>query len=185
MKFLLLVFLVLAQPVQAFFKLPIGPGPISQLEHEEGYFPKLTAINLEGDKISIPGDLVGKKKLILIAFERKQQQDINTWLSASLDLVEAHPELSVYELPVIKEMNVFIRFNINNGMRYGIDSKSQREHTLTVYIDKDQFNSSLDIETNKEIICFLLDENNRIIYREAGLADTQKIQKLEKLLVNF
>ena len=184
MFLILLVSLFLALPVNAAL-LPIGPGEISKIESFSDSlkaFPLVKGINLEGDEISIPADLEGKKKLLLVAFKRKQQEDVNTWLTATRPLLEANSSFSVYELPTIKKMNFLIRLNINNGMRYGIDSKTQRLRTVTLYLDKERFKALLGINTEDQIYAFLLDENNEIIYRRSGLADSQKIKELEELL---
>jgi hypothetical protein len=167
--------------------LPIGSGPLSKIESfssESKLFPRVNGTNLEGEQFIIPQDLEGQKKLLLIAYKRKQQEDINTWLTATVDLLKKYPDFSVYEVPTLKEFNFLMRFNINNGMRYGIDSKEQRERTITLYLDKETFNEALQIESEDTIYAFLLNQKNEIIWRTQGLADQSYINELEELLKN-
>lgn len=44
------------------------------------HFPELKASNLEGRSFALPADFEGERNLLLIAFQREQQQQIDTWL---------------------------------------------------------------------------------------------------------
>ena len=184
MRKILLILISLYSAVSAAL-LPIGSGPISDIESfssESKLFPQVRGTNLEGEQFLIPQDLKAKKKLLLIAFKRKQQEDINTWLTSTTELLNKYPDFSVYEIPVLKKFNFLMRFNINNGMRYGIDSKMQRERTITLYLDKDKFNQALEIETQDTIYAFLLNEKNEIIWKAQGLSSQSYIYELEEYL---
>lgn len=165
--------------------LPIGSGQITEIvefSQDASVFPAVIGENLEGESFLLPQDLAGQKKLLLVAFKRKQQADIDTWLLATKTLLEKYSSFAVYEIPVLKEFNFLMRFNINNGMRYGIDSKSQRQNTITLYLDKDKFTNSLKIESQDFVYAFLLDTHNNIIWRKKGLASKQAVLELESFL---
>lgn len=169
--------------------LPVGSGPMSKIDfftQVEGkeFFPKVNGSNLEGKEVNIPVDLEGKTKLLLVAFKREQQDDVNTWLSSTVDLLKKYPDFSVYEIPTIKEMNFLMRFNINNGMRYGIPSEEQREKTITLFIDKEKFKKALAIESEDEIHAFLLNENHEILWRTQGLSSECSMNEIEEYLEN-
>lgn len=167
--------------------LPITWGPKSKIEFfspvdGKNFFPKVNGVNLEGKEVNLPTELDGKKKLLIIAYKRKQQEDINTWLEATTELLKEYPDFTVYEIPTIKEMNFLMRFNINNGMRYGIPSKEQRLNTITLYINKEKFNSSLNINSEDSIYAFLLNQENEIIWRAEGLANPSLVDSLKARL---
>ncbi len=186
MRKILVIFVSLCSFAQAAI-LPIASGPISKIEFFSSgskLFPKVSGSNLEGDVVSIPEDLEGENKLLLVAFKREQQEDVNTWLEATVDLLKKHSDFAVYEIPTIKEMNFLMRFNINNGMRYGIPSKSQRENTITLYIDKEKFKTILKIETEDEIHVFLVNDKAEIVWRAQGLASESFINSIEEYLKN-
>jgi len=184
-KILLLIFSVLLmQPVSAAF-WPIGPGPVSEKEIQAlaNHFPEVLGTNLEGDDVFLPAELKGESNLIVIAFAREQQSDINTWIEATKGFYDEYKAFEFYELPVIKAMNFFMRFNINNGMRYGIPDKEQRLRTVTLYIDKESFKTALNISDEESIRVLLLDASGKILWREAGAASVDKIRSL-KLFLN-
>jgi hypothetical protein len=71
--------------------MTIGWGDVMNIKSErptaapEGTFPKLTAANLEKQAFSLPEDFAGDRNLLLIAFQREQQQNVDTWQDSSQD----------------------------------------------------------------------------------------------------
>jgi phage terminase large subunit len=164
--------------------LPIGPGPVfrQEIKAQTSHFPRLIGSNLEGNDVVIPEAFTGKKNLVIVAFERQQQNEVDSWLSAYENLIRDYPGLEIYELPVIKIMNAFIRFNINNGMRYGITNKNNRIRTITVYLDKEEFKKSLNINTEETIQVFLLDDKAKILWSTEGNATEEQVRALKDVL---
>ena len=87
-----------------------------------------------------------------------------------------------YEVPVLKQFNTFIRFNIDNGMRYGIDDKSKREHVLSVYVDKESFNQALEIASEETVHTLLVRQSGEILWKESGTVDDEKLNELKDFL---
>jgi len=48
------------------------------------HFPPVTSENLSGKTFHLPADLEGDRNLLLIAFQREQQKNIDTWLRGGL-----------------------------------------------------------------------------------------------------
>ena len=164
----------------AIFPILWGPSskkPIPQTSSQS--FPSVKGMNLEGDKFLLPGDLSAELNIVIVPFERTQQEDVNTWIEALDGFVANNKEIELYELPTLKNFNLFMRLIINNGMRYGIDSKESREHTITLYLDKESFKSRLSIPNENQIQIFLINQQGEIFWRESGLANAQKIQTLK------
>ena len=116
-------------------------------QNKVAIFPKLEADNLNKQMVQLPGGLAGDLNLMLIAFERAQQADIDTWLPHLPGVAVRHPNFAYYELPVIERMNFLMRWTINTGMRGGIPDKQQRARTITLYLDKKPLKSALQIES--------------------------------------
>lgn len=145
-------------------------------------FPALTAANLNRREVAMPGGFAGERNLLLIAFERKQQAEIDTWLKELPPIAQAHPTLRYYELPTIQKMNRLVRYFIDNGMRGGIPDIQQRERTITLYIDKEPFKRSLEITSEATIYALLIDKSGRVLWREAGRFTAAKGQALQAAL---
>ena len=123
-------------------------------DNVEGLAPS-AAVTINGHKIGkvqsihFTNDLSGKLNIVIVAFKRNQQEDVNTWIEALGGFVKANSDIELYELPTLKNFNMLMRLNINNGMRYGIASKESREQTITLYLDKGSFKSRLLIPNEK------------------------------------
>lgn len=142
-----------------------------------GVFPTVTGINLEGEEKTIPRDLGGELRVVCIAFERQQQEDVNTWLDKLTPEILAEHNLHFYELPVIYEASQAFRLWVNNGMRAGIRDVAARQRTITVYTDRDAFTSQLGLRLSS-ITTMLLDTHGTIVWRADGRATDAALQEL-------
>jgi hypothetical protein len=167
------------------FIMPIGAGPI----HKEAIpyvsdnsFPKVKGMNLEGEEKFLPKDFKAPKNIVIVAFKREQQADVDTWIKALDPVIEANPQLALYELPVLQKFNFLMRFNINNGMRYGIPDKKARERTICLYLDKTSFKNKLALISEDQIVVFLVDQAGMVKAKIFGAAIPATIDHLKELL---
>jgi len=147
----------------------------------EGAFPKLTASNLENQTFLLPEDFAGDRNLLLIAFQREQQQTVDTWLH-QMKRFESSPGFHYYELPTIDRLNPFFRWFINSGMRRGIPERNARARTITLYLDKPSFRKALNIPDEKRIYAILVDRSGRFLWRAEGDFDEAKAASLQAVL---
>jgi hypothetical protein len=135
--------------------------------HTEARFPPITGETLTGRPVELPGEFEAPLNLVLVAFRRGQQPDVDTWLPAAAALEADYP-LRYYELPVISRLYAPAKAFIDGGMRAGIPDTDTRERTITVYTDKSVVRRALDIEDETAIHAFLLDRDGTIYWRAAG-----------------
>lgn len=151
--------------------------PASQVQAKSGEdasaFPEVKASNLEGKEFLIPKDLEGEVNLCLIAFQREQQKDIDTWLTGAKSLRD-QKGFAVYELPTIAKATPVFRAWLDNVMRQGIADKEQREHTITLYLDKKSFCKSLKMTSEQTIYAILTDKKGAIVWRSEGRYTPEK-----------
>ena len=147
----------------------------------EATFPKLKASNLENQTFSLPEDFAGERNLLLIAFQREQQANVDTWLH-QMKRFETSPGFHYYELPTIDRLNPFFRWFINSGMRRGIPDRNARARTITLYLDKPSFRKALNIPDEKRIYAILVDRSGRVLWRAAGDYDEAKAASLQAAL---
>jgi hypothetical protein len=160
-----------------------GPRSLAESKGETGFrFPVLKATNLEKRSLSLPQDFAGSHNLLLIAFQRRQQKDVDTWLVQMKQFEAIDPALRYYELPVIARLNPLTRWFIENGMRGGIQSSRQRERTITLYVDKGPFRAALGIPDEDHIYNLLIDRDGNILWRAEGTFDDNKGNSLKQAL---
>jgi hypothetical protein len=145
-------------------------------------FPQLKASNLESREFNLPQDFAGERNLVLIAFQREQQAQLDTWLKEMKRFQEVDPGFQYYELPTIEKMNSFMRWFIDSGMRRGIPDKNARARTITLYIDKKPFLESLQLPSEKTVYALLVDRSGTVLWRAEGTFDEAKGENLRKAL---
>jgi hypothetical protein len=131
-------------------------------------FPTVQGDNLLRETVSLPGDLEGEFNLLLVAFQRWQQQLVDTWMPLARQLEAVHPEIHTYELPTIQRMNALRRTFINEGMRAGIPDPAARERTITLYLDKAAFREALELPHENTIYALLIDRHGEVLWRAEG-----------------
>ena len=145
-------------------------------------FPTVTADNLERETFTLPRDFGGERNVVFIAFLRKQQSDVDTWVPFVKPLVERMPGTEYYEIPTIKRMIAPMRWMINGGMRGGIDDRGARARTITLYLDKEPFKRALAITDENTIHVLIVDRDGRVLWRTTGAFSAEKGAALEAVL---
>lgn len=155
---------------------------IGQATEVKATFPMLKASNLAKKEMTLPRDFAGQWNLVLIAFLREQQKDVDTWLKALPGIQKDHSGLAYYELPTIKKMSGMTRWFIDTGMRGGIPDQQQRARTITLYIDKEPFRRALTLPAEDRIYALLLNKAGEVVWRAEGLYDDAKGSSLREFL---
>jgi len=149
-------------------------------------FPRVEGKNLEGKRFVLPADFEGKYNVVLIAFHREQQDDVDTWLPFLRPLAAPEGNVRVYELPTLNRGYRLMRGFIDGGMARGIPERATREATITLYIDKTPFKNALAIANEDSICTLLVTRDGEVLWRadgrftpEAGSALTSALDSLE------
>jgi hypothetical protein len=153
-----------------------APSPTPQLT-----FPSVTAENLDGVSVKFPQGFLGDVNLVFVAFQQRQQREIDTWTPLALELQKSFPKLKIYEFPVIGKMIGFMRGMINRGMRRGIPDPATRAATFTVYSDKGAFMKPLGLRDQGKIYLVLVSKKGEVLWSAEGI----RTEALEKSLRDF
>ena len=146
------------------------------------HFPSVTGRSLTGRTFQLPGDFEGERNVVLVAFKRHQQEDVDTWTPHLRPLVARDSRLRVYELPTLGRGYRLMRGMIDGGMRRGIPDSAVRAATITLYINKRPFRDTLGIADENRIHVLLVDRSGRILWRAAGPYTADAEAELEKVV---
>jgi hypothetical protein len=95
-------------------------------------FPRVTGKALSGESVRFPYDLLGAPALLLVAYRRGAQTDVDRWTAFAR---REAPGLKVLELPVIPAiMWRPLQGWIDGGMRGGVP-RPQWSNVVTIYQD--------------------------------------------------
>ncbi|MEM7569929.1 MAG: hypothetical protein AAF337_09045 [Pseudomonadota bacterium] len=129
-------------------------------------FPTLETENLLGDKVVFPADLPGDPTLVLVAFERGQQSDIDAWVTA-LDLKGDSP-IAWLELPVVGGKARFIKPLLDGWMRDGIPDLEAQARVFTVYSSRKRFRRDVGMEKARAILALVVQPDGVIVSAHQG-----------------
>lgn len=147
-----------------------------------GHFPRVEGQNLEGQRFVLPGDFQGDLNVVLVAFKREQQRDVDSWTPFLTTIVEGRRDVRVYEVPTLGRRYRLMRSFIDGGMRGGIPDKAVRAATITLYIDKSPFRDALKLRDEERIVVLLVDRDGRVLWRAEGPFAVESGARLERRL---
>lgn len=132
-------------------------------------FPEVTAESLAGTKVSIPDSARGKVTLVVVAFLRENQSQLDSWLEPFIEKFGNRESFTFYEVPMISGGYRIMRFVIDGGMRGGIP-EPKHKHVVTMYGDVDQYIQALRLDRQYGY-AFLLDQEGIIRWQERGFSN--------------
>ena len=97
-------------------------------------FPEVTAKSLANTDESIPASASGKVALVVVAFLRESQPQLDSWLEPFIEKFGGKEGFTFYEVPMISSGYKFMRAVIDGGMRGGIP-EPKHKHVVTMYGD--------------------------------------------------
>lgn len=131
-------------------------------------FPEVEARSLEGEEFSLPGDLGGDLNLLAVAFQRRHQTDVDSWLGDFGSLEESRQGLFTYEIPTLSRRWTPARRFIDGGMASAIKDQKTHARTLTVYGDVGLVSDSLGLPDREEIAVVLCGRDGKAIWLHRG-----------------
>lgn len=149
----------------------IGAGMNSDITlHSENVFPEVIGVDLLGNERKLPQSFSSKCNIAVIAFEREQQKDVDTWISYfDTQIAPWTTDVSFFEIPTIYELPAAYRFWINNGMRSGVVDEKARKRTITLYLDRERFINHLGLSLDS-IYLLIIDSRGVIQHSIKGPA---------------
>jgi len=131
-------------------------------------FPTVNGSNLLRQKLILPRDFQGKFNLIFIPFQRWHQDEVDSWGALAEDLEKKYEGLVYYELPTLQNGGSLYKIFLNEGMRAGIPNPKTRQRTITLYLDKLDFRTALDMTDEEHIYVLVVDCQGNEYFRTRG-----------------
>jgi hypothetical protein len=131
-------------------------------------FPAVNAETLEGNKAIVPDDAAGKVTLVVVAFLRENQSQLDSWLNPFYEKFGSRKDVMFYEVPMISGGYRFMKPIIDGGMRGGLP-KFKHKHVVTMYGDVQSYQQALGLDVRNGY-AFLLDRNGIIRWQEQGFS---------------
>ena len=143
-------------------------------------FPSIQGKNLNKRSLTVPVDFSEKNIFIIVAFLQWQQRAVDEVIG-QLEASDVHLTHHIIEVPVIQQSTWLRQVRLDTLMRMGIRDRAVRQRTITVYLDKKEFQASLDIPNDDSIHWFVVDHaTKKILMRGAGDISQQEIDTIKQ-----
>ncbi|PKQ61106.1 hypothetical protein BZG02_16815 [Labilibaculum filiforme] len=148
-------------------------------------FPQIKGELLSSELIILPDHCKGKVSVLIIAFKRGTQVQIDTWTTPLLKEFSVHKDFRFIEIPMISNLYDWMSHYINNGMRGGID-ETMHKNVMTYYGPLNSYFDYFDVQDKKLCYLFLLDKEGKIQHLTKGKSKPEELsilfQKIKNLL---
>ena len=136
--------------------------------HASTKFPNVQARDLEGLDVRLPVAFVGDRNVVMVAFQRKHQTMVDSWVPWLEEHAASDPGLRFYELPTIGRIWTPARSMIDGGMAAAIRDPVVLRRTFTIYGDVRRLTRPLGIESRSTISLFVVDGNGMVRWSGVG-----------------
>lgn len=127
--------------------------------------PEMSTRDLNGVRRTLPN---GRLAVLLVAYQRWQQFEVDSWVPSLQALERVYDEVSYYELPVVGRMDPISQRSLDFFMRRGIPDPETRARTLTFYVDASGFREPLGIPDEDHVAVLLVDVDGLVLWRASG-----------------
>jgi hypothetical protein len=94
-------------------------------------FPPVPARDLGGHEARLPDAFAGRRKVVIVAFQRKHQALVDSWVLWLEEHAAGDPGLRFYEVPTIGRVWAPVRNMIDGGMAAALRDPVLLRRTLT------------------------------------------------------
>jgi hypothetical protein len=145
-------------------------------------FPTLKGADLNGRLLTLPRDFPAPFSLVFVAFEMRQQADVDSWRPFVEAARKARPSLAVFELPTMARGYRLMQFVIDNGMRSGIPDRETRAATVTLYTDVKAFTRAMGIQTTRQIVVLIVTPAGKVLGHVSGRYSPETAAPIDTVL---
>ncbi|MFW5711828.1 MAG: hypothetical protein ACOCXF_00895 [bacterium] len=144
-------------------------------------FPILVAETLAGARFQTPDPEREITHVILIAFKRSVQPQIDQWLTALADPLEQRSTVEMYEIPMLAGRWRLMSGIIDGGMRSGIPAE-QHSSVATFYGDVNRYKDILDMDEDNVCYLYVIAPQGTIRFAASGPPTAELIDGAIKAL---
>jgi hypothetical protein len=128
--------------------------------------PPIAAYDLNKKPISWPAGLPAERTILIIAFTRGQQNNVDSWVRGMALKSPGAP--AWFEVPMISNPGGIARFFIDNGMRGGIPNVQDRARVVTVYTNKAAMMTAMGLPNETQVHVLVVTRMGKILVRVSG-----------------
>ncbi len=154
-----------------------------RLSHSATAFPRLSARNLLRQDVQLPGDFAAaSRNLVMVAFSRKQQEEVDSWSGPLGALKSEVKQLESWQATLMGDIASALRSLIEAAMRGIIKDDEVRKRYLLLYGEKPPMLANLGNPREDQILILLLDGSGDELWRSTGPWDEETEASLREAI---
>jgi len=146
--------------------------------------PSITGENLDGETVRLPDELSTDYALIVMPFDREQQEAAVEWLPLFQELSADYGDMAYYSLaPLV--VNVPFRSLVTGGLNLAVREPAVRSAVVIAFVaeaDQQQILQALAAEDAGTIQVLLIDRMGQVLWRGVGSYDAALAVELREAL---
>lgn len=144
-------------------------------------FPEVTGTDLLGVKVAFPADMGTLPALVVVAFDQKQRDDVESWLPF-IAALEERGRVRGRLLAVLSGGMKLLRGAILKAARGAAANDAQRASSILAFTDVDAFCAALDISDRHAVGVYLVLPGGAVAAHANGPFDPAAGTRLEQRL---
>ena len=129
--------------------------------------PQITTENLDGKTLTFPDDFTHPLNLIVMPFDREQQEQALTWLKPFQEIAASN-EIGYYSIAALPNLDSGIRMLVLGGLQVGVREPDVRAVTTIAFLENQiAFTEALNTTTD-ELRVFLMRDSGEIVWTTTG-----------------
>lgn len=157
-------------------------------------FPEMNTSTATGKEVDLPGDVAGKFTLLGLAFSKKSEEDLNSWMEPVYWKFIDKPEGKIDRLFGNSSYDVNVYFvPMFTGIKTAATSTAKKQAlkkmdarlvpSILFYKGSlKPFKDALDFQQKDIPYFFVLDKSGKILYATSGKYTDDKMDKVEEIL---
>lgn len=180
--------------ISAILAFILAPVFLSAQSPVGSVFPAMDAEALTSRPMTLPGDISGKYTLLGMAFSKKSEEELNTWMGPVYERFLQKPtgglgqlfssyafDVNIYFIPMYTGVNAVAAGAAKKQAIRHLDARLH-EHVLFYTGKLQPFKDSLGFDRRDTPYFFVLDEEGVIVYATSGNYSDAKMDQILELL---
>lgn len=146
--------------------------------------PSITGANLDGETVRLPDELRTDYALIVMPFDREQQETAVEWLPLFQELSAVYGDIAYYNLaPLV--VDAPFRPLVTGGLNLAVREPAVRSAVVIAFVseaDQQQIVQALAAEDAETMQVLLVDGRGQVLWRSAGSYDEAAAEALREAL---
>ncbi len=153
-------------------------------------FPEITSESVSGNTVTLPEDAIGKHTIVAMAFSKKSEEALETWLQpvydtfiqeAASSMFATNYDVNVYFIPMLGGAKQAAEGRILKKLDKSVD-EALKDHILIYAGNVKGYREMLSMEEKDVPYFFLLNEQGEIIFEYHGAHDPDVLEEMEAIL---